>query len=189
MLHINDLIYERRFRLLLLAAFTLISLLAAIDIVADIHEGTDLAHVIAEVCVLMIAIASAMVLSLHLLKEAKLTRELMRQMQQEVQHQRQQAEQWQEETRTLLQGLSVSINEQFERWQLTHSEKEVALFLLKGLSHKEIAIARHVSEATARQQARAVYQKAHVTGRNELAAFFLEELALPVESVQDAPLN
>jgi DNA-binding CsgD family transcriptional regulator len=38
---------------------------------------------------------------------------------------------------------------------------------------------RGISEATARQQARAVYRKAGVGGRNDLAAFFLEDLALP----------
>ena len=181
MLNINELIYERRFRLFLLSAFVLIGVFAGIDIIADILEGTDWLHVIAEVIVFFIAIAAALGLFLRLLKEARMTRALVQQMQDEVQHHRQQAEQWQNETRSLLQGLGISINNQFERWHLTHSEKEVALFLLKGLSHKEIAIMRNVSEATARQQARAVYQKASVTGRNELAAFFLEELALPVE--------
>ncbi len=38
---------------------------------------------------------------------------------------------------------------------------------------------RGISEATTRQQARAVYRKAGVAGRNDLAAFFLEDLALP----------
>ena len=55
------------------------------------------------------------------------------------------------------------------------------MFLLKGLSHKEVAYARGVSEATARQQAGAVYKKAGLLGRHDLAAFFLEELALPLD--------
>ena len=53
------------------------------------------------------------------------------------------------------------------------------MLLLKGLSHKEVALARAISDATARQQAVAVYRKAGVAGRSELAAFFLEDLALP----------
>jgi DNA-binding NarL/FixJ family response regulator len=52
--------------------------------------------------------------------------------------------------------------------------------LLKGLSHKEVAIIRDVSDATIRQQARSIYQKAGVAGRHELAAFFLEDLTLPI---------
>ncbi len=38
---------------------------------------------------------------------------------------------------------------------------------------------RNISEATARQQARAVYRKAGLAGRHDLAAFFLEDLVLP----------
>ena len=38
-----------------------------------------------------------------------------------------------------------------------------------------------VTEATARQQARAVYKKAGLSGRNDLAAFSLEDLWLPGE--------
>ncbi len=55
----------------------------------------------------------------------------------------------------------------------------VARLLLKGLSHKEIATVRGASEATARQHATAVYKKANLAGRAELAAFFLEDLLLP----------
>lgn len=62
------------------------------------------------------------------------------------------------------------------RWELSPAEKEVALLLLKGLSHKEIAEVRGTSEATVRQQSRALYKKAGLTGRHDLAAFFLEDL-------------
>ena len=43
--------------------------------------------------------------------------------------------------------LSV-IREQFSIWSLTPSENEVALLLIKGLSMKEIAVARNVKEKT-----------------------------------------
>jgi DNA-binding NarL/FixJ family response regulator len=55
----------------------------------------------------------------------------------------------------------------------------VALLLLKGLSHKEVAGLREVSETTVRQQARAIYRKAGLSGRHDLAAFFLEDLLGP----------
>ena len=79
----------------------------------------------------------------------------------------------------MLQGLGAQIEKQFAKWGLSGAEKEVALFLLKGYSHRDIAELRRVSDATARQQARAVYQKAGVAGRHDLSAFFLEDLALP----------
>jgi DNA-binding NarL/FixJ family response regulator len=55
------------------------------------------------------------------------------------------------------------------------------MLLLKGLSHKEIAEVRAITEATARQQARAVYRKAGLSGRADLAAFFREDLLLPAQ--------
>ena len=89
------------------------------------------------------------------------------------------AARWRKEARDLIAGLGAAIDEQFERWKLSPAEKEVGLLLLKGLSHKEVAEARSVTEATARQQARAVYKKARLSGRHDLAAFFLEDLMLP----------
>jgi len=69
---------------------------------------------------------------------------------------------------------------------LTPAEREIALLLLKGLSHKEIATIRSVSETTVRQQARSLYRKAGLSGRNELAAFFLEDLLGPREQATAA---
>ena len=55
----------------------------------------------------------------------------------------------------------------------------MAVLLLKGQSHKEIATATGRSERTVRQHAIAAYHKAGVGGRAELAAFFLGDLTLP----------
>jgi DNA-binding CsgD family transcriptional regulator len=71
------------------------------------------------------------------------------------------------------------MDRQFDRWALTTAEREVALLLLKGLSHKEAASVRGTSERTVRQQSLMVYKKAGVTGRAELSAFFLEDLLDP----------
>ena len=87
--------------------------------------------------------------------------------------------QWRADMRELLKGLGDAIDRQFERWNLTPAEREVAMLLLKGLSHKEIAVVRNASVLTVRQQARAVYTKANLSGRAALSAFFLEDLLLP----------
>jgi DNA-binding CsgD family transcriptional regulator len=89
--------------------------------------------------------------------------------------------QWRSDMRELLKGLSSAIDDQFERWGLTAAEREVALLMLKGLSHKEIAVVRDASERTVRQQARSIYGKANLSGRAALSAFFLEDLLLPIE--------
>lgn len=55
----------------------------------------------------------------------------------------------------------------------------MALLLLRGLSHKEVAQQRGTSEGTVRQQALSVYRKSGLGGRSALAAFFLQGLPLP----------
>lgn len=79
--------------------------------------------------------------------------------------------------RAALEGFGNAADRQFDEWQLTPAEREVALLLLKGYSHKHIAAATGRSERTARQHAVAVYQKAGMTSRAELSAFFLEALS------------
>ena len=76
-------------------------------------------------------------------------------------------------------GLSQAIDEQLQNWSFTQAEKDIGLLLLKGLSFKEIAELRQTSERTVRQQAGEVYRKSGLAGRNEFAAFFLEDLLLP----------
>ena len=95
-----------------------------------------------------------------------------------------QGQRWRTESRTLLTGLGEAIDTQFSRWNLTDAEREVALLLLKGLSHKEVAIIRAVSERTIREQSRSVYAKSGLSGRTALSAFFLEDLLAPIEGAE-----
>lgn len=95
-----------------------------------------------------------------------------------------QGQRWRNESRSLLNGLGEAIETQFSRWNLTEAEREVALLLLKGLSHQEVATVRAVSERTVREQARSIYAKAGLTGRAALSAFFLEDLLAPIEGVE-----
>jgi len=89
---------------------------------------------------------------------------------------------WRRSAEQALEGLGRAIDTQFDAWGLTPSEREVALMLLKGHSHK--AIARHTdrSPQTVRQHATEVYRKAGLAGRAELSGFFLEDLMLPERS-------
>ena len=97
---------------------------------------------------------------------------------------RAQGQRWRAEARTYLNGLGEAIESQFSRWNLTEAEREVALLLLKGLSQKEVAQVRAVSERTVREQARSIYAKAGLTGRAALSAFFLEDLLAPIEGLE-----
>ncbi|MGH8186837.1 MAG: helix-turn-helix transcriptional regulator [Steroidobacteraceae bacterium] len=92
---------------------------------------------------------------------------------------RQEGAQWRSRVHDLMRGLGGAIDQQFDRWELSPAEKDVALLLLKGFSHKEAAELRGRAERTIRQQALAVYRKAKLSGRASLAAYFLEDLLLP----------
>lgn len=94
---------------------------------------------------------------------------------------------WRSRTQTLLRGLGEALDRQFDAWALTPTEKDTALLLLKGFSHKEIANLKQRSERTVRQHAIAVYRKSGLSGRAELAAFFFEDMLLPVADNATSP--
>lgn len=89
------------------------------------------------------------------------------------------ADHWRASAQHALEGLALAIDRQFQTWKLTPTEREIALQLLQGHSHKQIAAATGRSERTVRQHAVVVYQKSGLGGRAELGAFFLEGLMLP----------
>ena len=93
---------------------------------------------------------------------------------------------WRNRAQILLRGLGEAIDAQMTTWQLTPAERETALFLLKGYSHKQVAELTERSERTVRQHAVAVYRKSGLGGRAELSAFFLEDLLLPGSTPEHA---
>jgi DNA-binding CsgD family transcriptional regulator len=176
---------ERRLLTGVLLAFLGVALFAALDISADLREGTTLAHVAAEAGVLLVGLLGSLFMARRLVLTLRGARAAQREaieLAEQLEATRAEAYRWRSEARDLMEGLGAALDDQFERWDLSPAEKEVALLLLKGLSHKEVAEIRSVTEATARQQARAVYKKAGLSGRHDLAAFFLEDLMLPIEA-------
>lgn len=95
---------------------------------------------------------------------------------------------WRDSARNALEGLGRAMNERFDAWALTRAEREVALGLLKGRSHKVIAYETGRSERTVRQHAVAVYHKSGLGGRAELSAFFLEGVMLPEPARSTVPI-
>ena len=83
---------------------------------------------------------------------------------------------YKETVRTASGELLKTISRKFDEWKLSESEREVALLLIKGLSVSEIARARNSRPGTVKSQSNAVYRKAGLRGRGELAAYFVEDL-------------
>lgn len=157
------------------AIFALIALLIAGDIVADYRSGTAVGHLLTEGLVMALALAGAASLWRRLRTARRQTDQLTVDLA-AAQHE---AERFRTEAQEALRGLGEAIDRQFTRWKLTAAEREVGLLLLKGLSHKEVAVARATSETTIRQQALAIYRKSGLRNRSDLSAFFLEDLLLP----------
>ena len=74
------------------------------------------------------------------------------------------------------------VEEHCTDWGLTAAERDVAIFLLKGLSTAEIATLRETSQGTVKAQTNAIYRKSGVNGRAQLLSLFIDDLmqeALP----------
>ena len=156
--------------------------LMVLDGLTDLREGGSLGHVAVEGLVALLCAAGVVLILRQLAAAQRHTRQARADaaaLGERLAASRAEAARWRAEAEDLMRGLGAAIDAQFARWQLSPAEAEIALLMLKGLSHKEIAALRSVSEATVRQQARSIYRKAGVSGRNELTAFFLEDLMLP----------
>ncbi|WP_353472358.1 LuxR C-terminal-related transcriptional regulator [Salipiger sp. H15] len=68
------------------------------------------------------------------------------------------------------------VETQFSAWGLTGSERDVAMFTLKGMTIPEIAALRGSAEGTVKSHLNAIYRKAGVAGRGALLSLFIEEL-------------
>ena len=172
-------IMDRSFRpgLMLAATFACISLLVGWDLISDQAGGVDIAHVIIESLVLLMATVAALILLARDWRQRRRLRELSN----DLQRAHINSARWRERYHETVDGLGIAIQTQFSEWKLSNSEAEIGLLLLKGLGLKEIATLRGTSERTVREQARAVYRKSGVANRASLSAFFLEDLLLPAD--------
>lgn len=84
------------------------------------------------------------------------------------------------------QAFSKWLDERFDDWCLTRSERNVAFLTIRGLSIAEIAARRETKDGTIKSQCNSIYRKAGVTGRAQLFGRLIEELfALEMEPVSD----
>lgn len=164
-------------RIVVVAVLFLITVLVVFDLVTDSVEGVELWHVMTEACIAIIAMFGIFfVIRSHLILRHQFDEQSIR-----FANYKQEAELWRAESKKYLEGLALAIDQQLTKWKLTVAEKEVAFLLLKGMSLKEIANIRNTAEKTARVQSIAIYSKSGLSGRSELAAFFLEDLLIPNE--------
>lgn len=154
-----------------------VAMLNIIDIVTDVLEGVTWWHVSIEALIAIIALLAFFYLlrgNFSLKKSLQMSATKSFALQREM-------EKWKKVSKSYVEGLSLEIDRQLTEWELTEAEKDIAFLMLKGLSNKEIAGVRGKSEKTVRTQANAIYSKSRLSGRSQLAAFFLEDLLVPHE--------
>jgi DNA-binding CsgD family transcriptional regulator len=168
---------ERRMRWLLAAVGVgAFALLLGLEVATE-REVTAL-ELLLEVLELLLTLAAAAGVTLLVGRMQRQHEERMTLLR-DLEAARREGESWRREVQSHVEGLGVAIEKQLRAWSVTTAEREVALLMLKGFSHKEIAALRGTSEATVRQQARSTYEKSGLNGRAAFCAFFLEDLLPP----------
>ncbi len=153
-----------------------------VDLLLDRPTSLFTPHVLFELTLILVSLTSLVQLALQWRRtSARLagSERSLADAQRSLEERKAERDAWRKSAEGALAGLGQAIDRQFAAWGLTPTEAEVALFLLKGLGHKQIAGMTGRSERTIRQHAVAVYHKAGVGGRAELAAYFLQDLMLP----------
>lgn len=130
-----------------------------VDVVQDVSSPGDLDwHLLPEamaVAALLIGIAFEVVYLLHLLqRKASLERSVGMASAQ----------------------LQDIIQNHFDEWKLTASERDVAGLMIKGLSISEIASVRGSAEGTVKAHLNAIYRKANARNRAEVLSHIMDTL-------------
>lgn len=157
--------------LFIIGILVVIMLLNLADVVTDISLGVPTWHIVQES---LIVLAAGLTVTYLIIEMRKQARELER-VTRTLSLADEQIADITNEMRSARRQYSELIRHQFDAWNLTASEQQVALLLLKGLSFKEIAAVRDTREKTVRQQASTIYAKSGVDGRHAFAAWFLED--------------
>jgi len=155
--------------------FFIITFFVGADMAADLSAGISAAHLAIESVAVLACLAGVWGSGLQLRRALLRSRDLHR----HLEGTRADLGRALEEAEAVRAGLGAALDQQFERWDLTSAQREVAMLVLKGLSYKEVAELRDTAEHTVRNQALAIFRKAGLAGRAEMAAFFIEDLLLP----------
>ena len=126
-------------RVILAIFFASIVIFISLDLFTDSLEGVSVAHLSTELIVAGIGGVGLLYLiwsGFRFRGQLVSTRRSLEEVSADAALFKKDSEKW-------VQGLGMVIDQQLSKWNLTETEKEVALLLLKGLSSKEIAAIRN----------------------------------------------
>jgi len=165
---------RRRAYSLLGFAVAAFALLLALEIGTE-TDDVSIADMVVDGLTLMLTIGTSAAVALLALKVERV-RDDRAALIADIEAARAEGEDWRRRVKAHLGDVRHALDDQFQAWKLTAAERDIALLILKGMSLKDIGIARATTEATVRQQAQSVYRKAGVGGKAALSAWFFEDL-------------
>ncbi|MCB1168317.1 MAG: response regulator transcription factor [Leptospiraceae bacterium] len=115
-------------------------------------------------------------LAFLLLAMRNTTHEEFRRAAMELSVARQELDEFRSRNSRLMKDYRDAVQIQFDRWGFTEGERTVAERLILGFTFREIAAQLDKKEKTVRNQSQSIYDKAGLTGRHDLAAFFLQDI-------------
>lgn len=154
-----------------LSLLSVIILLSVIDIVMDYFDGASNSHMLLEFIVVIFSFFGVA----YLINEIRERWNDLDALQEQLGVIHEDLSKSKQQLKNVGSQFGEIINEQFSKWDLSPSEREVAMLLLKGLSFEEITKIRGTKEKTIHQQATSIYKKSNVNGRHEFAAYFYED--------------
>jgi DNA-binding CsgD family transcriptional regulator len=163
---------RKKERLIMITFSGVIAFATGIDIFFDLQENVPFEHLVHELGLLGLALAAGIYQLRLVLNKDHIIADFASQ----IRNLEFEQAQFKERFSKLKSDFSHVVDQQFSDWKLSTGEREIALLLVKGVSMREIADTRQTSEGTVRQQATVIYKKSNLSGRQELAAFFLDEL-------------
>lgn len=168
-----------------LALSASITAFVALDLAVDIQNHVSANHIVIELAGLGLVLLGVAGTASELRRS---TEEVLR-LRGDVVGTRADLAQWRDELQARPRDFGAEIDEQLRAWGLSAAERAVAWHILRGVSYKEAADLRSTTERTVRHQAMSIYRKAGLSGRAEMAAFFLKGiLGTGRQAAADAPV-
>lgn len=162
--------------------FLLIVVGGTVDVILDRPRAWMSFHILVELGTIGVSLGAAAYLWAGWVRTGR----SLEHAQSEVDRRRDEVEEWRSSLGVESQGLRGAVERKFDEWHLTPAEQETALHLMRGRSHKRIARQTGRAERTVRQHSVAVYRKSGLSGRAELAGFFLSGI-IPHDEDEEAP--
>jgi len=158
--------------------FAIVAIASTADIIVDLSLGARMGHIIQESIIAAFSLILFFILYSDIKKQKKQNNLLISQLAEikEI------SEKASEELIKAKRDFGAVVTKQFSIWRFTESESDIALFLLKGFNSKEIAELRGTSDKTTRNQLTSIYQKAGVSGKHTLIAWFMDDLLISNET-------